>query len=118
MTTVSKQEKRYVRHRRVRATIKGTAERPRISVFRSDRHLWVQVINDKEGKTIFALSDRNVGRKAERVTVALGAKIGAVLAEKAKESGITKAVFDRGGYRYHGMVRAVADGARKEGLII
>lgn len=118
MGTLSKQEKRRVRHRRVRAVIKGTAERPRISMFRSDRHLWAQVINDKEGKTVFALSDRNVSKKGEHATVALGIKMGAMLAEKAKEAGITRAVFDRGGYRYHGMVRAVAEGARKGGLVL
>lgn len=118
MRTLSKKEKRHVRHRRARAIIKGTTERPRVSIFRSNRHLWVQVIDDKEGKTIFALSDRGVGRKAEHVTVTLGAKMGMMLAEKAREAGIMKAVFDRGGYRYHGIVRAVADGARKGGLII
>lgn len=77
------------------------------------------MINDKEGKTILAVSDRDVREGGTRcVNVAEGAKVGAILAQKAKEAGVTKAVFDRGGYQYHGVIRAVADGARKGGLIV
>lgn len=96
------------RKNRTRTIIRGTTERPRLSVFRSNTHISAQLIDDTMGKTLVSAHDKkNVG-KAE----ALGAKI----AEGAKKAGVTKAVFDRGAYKYHGNVKAVAEGARKGGL--
>lgn len=96
------------RKHRTRTVIRGTAERPRLSVFRSNTRVSVQLIDDAAGKTIVSGHDKKSLGKAE----ALGAKI----AEGAKKAGITKAVFDRGAYKYHGNVKAVAEGARKGGL--
>ncbi|MFY9463177.1 MAG: 50S ribosomal protein L18 [Candidatus Sungiibacteriota bacterium] len=112
-------QKRLRRHTRVRAKIKGTADRPRMSVFRSNKHLMVQLIDDAAGRTIAAASDYgDLSRRGASVgsRVAAGALLGAMIAKKAQENKITKAVFDRGAYRYHGMVRAIADAARKGGL--
>ena len=110
------------RHRRVRARIAGTADRPRLSVFRSAQHLTAQLIDDAAGKTLAAASDRECA--AERLKagaemnrkVALAREVGKMLAERAKARGITVVVFDRGGYAYHGRVKAVAEGAREGGL--
>lgn len=110
-------EKQIRRRRRVRAVIKGIATRPRMSVFRSHRHIWVQLIDDAAGKTLIAAGDLEVRKKGEtrmEAAVRLGARISRV----AQERGITTAVFDRGPYRYHGMVRAVCEAARKNGLRI
>ena len=105
----------------MRAKIKGTAARPRLSVFRSNNHLTVQLIDDGAGRTIAAAYERDVTEKHRGSPPAAGRMatavlLGAVIAEKARANKITKAVFDRGGYRYHGMVRAIADAARKHGL--
>lgn len=101
------------RHNRIRAKVKGTPERPRLSVFRSARHITAQLIDDTRGITIAAASDADVkkGTKLERATAT-----GKALAAKAKEKGVTKAVFDRGGFLYTGRVRALADAARGAGL--
>ncbi len=114
------QIKRTRRQNRIRARIQGTAARPRISVFRSNQHLFVQCIDDEARKTVCAVSDiklaaikegAGVGRK-----VGVARTLGTLIAEKAKAKGITRVVFDRGGYAYHGRVAAVADGAREGGL--
>src|ERR1700722_2429408 len=100
------------RHIRVRAKVKGTPERPRLVVFRSDKHIYAQLVNDTTQRTIVTVSDQGfTGKKSEK-SVAVGKKI----AEKAKAAGISKVVFDRAGYQYHGRVKAVADGAREGGL--
>ncbi len=100
------------RHIRVRAKVKGTLERPRLVVFRSDKHIYAQLVNDTAQRTIVTVSDQGfTGKKSEK-SVAVGKKI----AEKAKAAGISKVVFDRAGYQYHGRVKAVADGAREGGL--
>ena len=112
MKKETKQSKKQRRHARVRAKISGTAKRPRLSVFRSNKHIYVQLIDDDKGKTLVAVSDKGIKAKG----VELSKKIGKLTAEKAKEKKITKVVFDRGGYKYHGNVKAVADGAREEGL--
>ena len=116
----TKKAQRDRRHRRVRARIKGTAERPRLSVYRSSAHLFVQLIDDVEGKTLFSVSDRSVmpdttvvGGRRVQISFAAGKHVGT----QAKQQGITAIVFDRGGYMYHGRVRAVADGARAAGLV-
>lgn len=101
---------------RVRAKIGGTSERPRLSVFRSNRYLWVQLIDDAAGQTIAAASDKDLQMKKREGRMASAQNIGMLIAKRAAERKITRAVFDRGPYRYHGLVRAVAEGARKAGL--
>lgn len=110
---------RKSRHARIRAKISGTENFPRLSVFRSNRHLVVQLIDDVNGRTIVFADD--LSRKNEKAVGKLkrserAQKIGELLAERAKAHKITGVVFDRGGYKYHGIVRAVAEGARKGGL--
>jgi len=105
------------RRRRIRSRIKGTAQRPRLSIFRSNRHLRIQLIDDTAGRTIAAASDRDIKEK-KGTRSAAGEILGGRIARKAKDAGVIRAVFDRGGYRYHGIVQAVAEGARKAGLKI
>lgn len=115
MATKTRQELRQARHQRLRKTISGTTEKPRLSVFRSLKHISAQIIDDTTGRTLAAAStvEKDLGAKGG----VEGAKvIGAKLAERAKEQGITSVVFDRGGFRYHGQVAALADGAREGGL--
>ncbi|MFN7470731.1 MAG: 50S ribosomal protein L18 [Roseiflexaceae bacterium] len=107
-------ELRLRRHSRVRRKVEGTTIRPRLSVFRSSAHIYAQVIDDVTGKTLLSASskaDKLTGTKSEQA-----AKVGELIASKAKTAGITTVVFDRGGFRYHGRVQALADGARKGGL--
>lgn len=109
---------RLRRHLRVRKKVHGTNERPRLSVYRSLTHIYAQVIDDEAGHTIVAASDLEAAAKGgsgkPKTDVAKG--VGTLLAERAKERGITKVVFDRGGYRFHGRVKALAAGAREAGL--
>ena len=115
MTVLTKPQRRLRRRRRVRAKIRGTAERPRISVFRSNRGIFAQLINDDTGHTLAAVNWTEADLRS--LTGADQAKrAGAILAERAKGAGIESAVFDRGGYQYHGRVQAFADGAREAGL--
>ena len=106
-------ERRFKRHLRVRNKISGTQERPRLVVFRSLKHIYAQLVDDTANRTIATVSDLNIeqGKKSERA-----AEVGKQIAERAKSAGITRVVFDRAGYRYHGRIKAVADGARKGGL--
>ena len=115
MATKNRQELRQARHVRLRKTISGTAEQPRLSVFRSLKHITAQIIDDTTGTTLVAAStvEKDLGAKG---TVEGAKVVGAKLAERAKEKGITTVVFDRGGFRYHGQVAALADGAREGGL--
>ncbi|OGZ44979.1 MAG: 50S ribosomal protein L18 [Candidatus Ryanbacteria bacterium RIFCSPHIGHO2_02_FULL_48_12] len=109
--------KRITRHKRVRARIRGTAERPRLSVARSNRHIALQLIDDVARKTIAYASDTEEVIKAKgKKPVEIAHMIGVLLAEKAKAKKITTAIFDRGGYKYHGRVKAAAEGARSGGL--
>ena len=111
-----KQVARANRHRRVRAKIHGTTSRPRLSVFRSLQHLFVQLIDDERGVTVASAKDSEIkGEKLSNIEVAT--KVGELIAAKAKKLSLTSAVFDASGYRYHGRVKAVADGARQGGLI-
>ena len=110
-------ERRYRRHLRVRKTLHGTAERPRLVVFRSLKHIAAQLVDDDRGVTLLGVNDRSEGiQVAGNGKVARGKATGKLLAERAKAAGITRVVFDRAGYRYHGRVQAVADGAREGGL--
>lgn len=108
----SNSQLRKRRHARVRATIKGTAERPRLAVFRSNRFVSAQLINDTAGKTIAA----SHGREFKGPQSVQAASVGSAIAKKALASGIKTIVFDRGGYRYGGQVKSLADAARKAGL--
>lgn len=117
MNAKTKREARIRRHRRVRKKIIGTAERPRLAVFRSNRHIYAQLIDDVAGRTLVAASTLEKDAKAENPgTVEAAQAVGGRLAERAKQENIERAVFDRGGFRYHGRVAAVADAAREAGL--
>lgn len=113
----SSESRRRSIHLRIRKRVQGTTERPRLAVFRSLKHIYAQIIDDREGKTIVAAA--TVGKSAN-----LGSggnldgarQVGKAVAERAKEKGITKVVFDRGGYLYHGRIKALADAAREAGL--
>jgi large subunit ribosomal protein L18 len=115
MTVQTKPQRRLRRRRRVRARVRGTAERPRLSVFRSNRGVFAQLIDDDRGHTVASVSwiepelrKLDPGEQAKQA--------GELLATRAKDAGVSACVFDRGGYRYHGRVRALADGAREGGL--
>lgn len=110
-----KQTLRTRRHIRIRSRITGTAECPRMSVFRSAKHLTVQLIDDAAGRTLLSVSDTTLtGKKGTKTEQALA--VGKLVAEQAVAKKISRAVFDRGGYQYHGRIKAVADGAREGGL--
>jgi len=107
-----RQELRYRRHLRVRKRVSGTAERPRLVVFRSLKHIYAQLVDDTTSRTLATVSDHKLtGKKSEKST-----EVGKLIAQKAKDAGCSSVVFDRAGYRYHGRVKAVADGAREGGL--
>ena len=113
----TREQRRYRRHLRVRKKVRGTAARPRLVVFRSAKHIYAQLVDDARGVSLAGASDRSDGIQVEgKGKVAKSFALGRLIAVKAKEKGITRAVFDRGGYQYHGRVKAVADGARKGGL--
>lgn len=110
---------RLRRHLRVRKKISGTAERPRLNVFRSDKHIYAQIIDDTKGVTLVSAStlDKSLREEVKNgANVEAARKVGALVAERAKEKGIEKVVFDRGGYMFHGRVKALADAAREGGL--
>ena len=108
---------RYRRHLRVRQKLSGTGERPRLVVFRSLKHIYAQLVNDDLGVTLLGVGDTSEGVQIEgKGKVARGKAVGKLLAEKAKAAGVKRVVFDRAGYRDHGRVQAVADGAREGGL--
>ena len=117
MSVITKEARRLRRRRRVRAKVSGTAERPRVSVFRSNRGISAQLIDDVAGRTIVAVNwteaDLRTLSGAQRA-----ARAGALLAERAQAAGVTRGVFDRGGYQYHGQVKALAEGAREAGLTL
>ncbi len=115
-----KLEGRRIRHVRVRRVVKGTAERPRLTVFRSLNHIYAQLIDDSAGRTLAAVDSRAPEfQQRQRAGGNVGAAkiVGELIAEKAKVRGISQAVFDRGGYQYHGRVKALAEAARAGGLI-
>jgi large subunit ribosomal protein L18 len=119
LTISSKNSNRRHVHHRIRKKIQGTAERPRLNVYRSLNHVYVQVIDDLDGHTLVSASTAEGAKKGEKKvggTVASAKAVGKTIAERAKAKGINKVVFDRGGYIYHGRVKAVADAAREAGL--
>jgi len=111
---LEKQRKKYRRHHKIRAKVIGTKERPRLSVFRSNQHMYVQLIDDQEGKTLVSVNDLKMKEKVNKMEISK--KIGKLAAEKALEKKIKEVVFDRGGYKYHGRVKAIAEAAREAGL--
>ena len=112
----SRRDARIRRHRRVRKSVRGSAERPRLAVFRSARHISAQVIDDLSGATLVAASTLESDLRSGGGNVDAASKVGTLVAERAKSAGIDSVVFDRGGYRYHGRVAALADAAREGGL--
>jgi large subunit ribosomal protein L18 len=116
MSTLTVREARERRHKRVRGKIFGTAERPRLVVFRSNRGIEAQLIDDLEGKTLAAASWLQLKKSFKGAKTAQAAEVGKLLAQSAKQAGIETVVFDRGGYLYHGRVKALADAAREGGL--
>lgn len=113
---LNKVQKRIRIKRRVRGKISGSAELPRLSVFKSNKEIYAQLIDDKSGKTLVAASSREKGVDANGTKTEVSANVGKAIAEKAKAAGIEKVVFDRNGFVYHGRVKALADGAREGGL--
>ena len=116
MSTLTVREARIRRHRRVRSKLSGTAERPRLVVFRSNRVIEAQLVDDLEAKTLAAASWLQLKRPFKGTKSDQAAEVGKLLAQRAKDAGIETVVFDRGGYLYHGRVKALADAAREGGL--
>ena len=116
MSTLTTREARARRHRRVRGKVAGTAERPRLVVFRSNRGIEAQLIDDAEGRTLAAASWLHLPKKFKGTKAEQASEVGKLLATNAKKARIETAVFDRGGYLYHGRVKALADGVREGGL--
>ena len=112
---IAKRQAKTRRHKRVRSKIIGTAVVPRLNLFRSNKGLFVQLINDDLGITLASASEKEIKEKKAKTDIAK--EVGKLIAKKAQEKNISKVIFDRGGYKYHGRVRAVAEGAREEGLV-
>jgi large subunit ribosomal protein L18 len=115
-TAKQKHDARIRRHNRVRKHVRGTADRPRLAVYRSNRHISAQVIDDRAGVTLASASTHEADLRDGSSNKDAAAKVGARLAERAKDAGVSQVVFDRGGFLYHGRVAAVAEGAREAGL--
>ena len=107
---------RQRRHYRVRRKIRGSAERPRLAVFRSNRYIYAQVIDDDAGRTLASASSREASLRERTLTAATAAEVGKLIAARSKDAGVGRVVFDRGGFAYHGRVKALAEAAREEGL--
>jgi large subunit ribosomal protein L18 len=113
----TREDRRYRRHLRVRKKVSGSASRPRLVVFRSLKHIYAQIVDDEQRRTLFGVTDRSEGLVREKPgKVGAAHALGKLVARKAKEQGIQRVVFDRAGYLYHGRIKAVADGAREGGL--
>ncbi len=116
MSKVSPRQLRERRHRRVRGKVRGTSERPRLAVFRSNKGIFAQLVDDDAGKTVAAMSWVNLPKSFKGDKTEQASEVGKRLADAAKKAGVEGVVFDRGGYLYHGRVKALADGAREGGL--
>ena len=116
MSTVTTRQARERRHRRIRGKVAGTAERPRLAVFRSNRGIFAQLIDDETGRTIAGASWLGLPKSFKGDKTEQAAEVGKALAAAARKAGIERVVFDRGGYLYHGRVKALAEGAREGGL--
>ena len=111
-----KQKRRYQRHKRIRAKVKGTLNIPRLCIFRSLKHIYAQLIDDERGMTLVSASDRELKDKKNKPKIEKAREVGRLIARKALENKIEKVVFDRAGYKFHGRVKALAEGAREGGL--
>jgi large subunit ribosomal protein L18 len=116
MSTVTTRQARERRHRRIRGKVRGTAERPRLAVFRSNKGIFAQLVDDESGRTIAGASWLGLAKSFKGSKVEQSAEVGKAVAAAAKKAGIETVVFDRGGYLYHGRVKALAEGAREGGL--
>jgi large subunit ribosomal protein L18 len=112
----SRQDARQRRHTRVRKLVRGTSERPRLAVYRSNRYIYAQVIDDVVGRTLVAASSQESDLRDNALNIDTATKVGALLGSRAKDAGVSTVVFDRGGYKYHGKIKALADAAREAGL--
>ena len=112
----SRKDARARRHVRVRKGVRGTSGRPRLAVYRSNKYIYAQVIDDLAGETLAAASSQETDLRSERLTVETAAKVGSMVADRAKAAGVESVVFDRGGFKYHGRIKALADAAREGGL--
>ena len=116
---ITRRRRRHTRHLRVRKKVQGTAQQPRLSVFRSLRHIYVQVVDDSASHTLASASSRDpevAGQRNGQSKIQVARLVGTLLAQRAKEVGVTRGVFDRGGYRYHGRIKALAEAIREVGL--
>lgn len=112
----SRQDARVRRHHRVRRKLRGTQERPRLAVYRSNRYLYAQVIDDVAGQTLASASSLEPELRTAPLNLETAARVGSLVGDRAKKAGIGQVVFDRGGFKYHGRIRALADAAREAGL--
>lgn len=114
MTKLGRKQLRVRRHKRIRARVEGNSGRPRLAVFRSNKHLYVQLINDETGKVLAQVSD--LKEKTKKTGIELAKQLGKDIAEKAKAQKVEAVVFDRGGYKYHGNIKALAEEVRQQGI--
>ena len=114
MAKKTRKLKKDARHKRIRAIVKGTPDRPRLSVFKSNKHFYIQLIDDVNGKTLASVSDKEIKNKKNDSFDAI--ELGKILAKKAFDLGLKSVVFDRGGYKFHGSILEIASGAREGGL--
>ena len=114
----SRTDARRRRHFRVRKSVHGTAQRPRLAVFRSNRYIYAQIIDDESGQTLAAASSQEEALRSRTLTVETATEVGKHIATRAKDAGIDAVVFDRGGFKFHGRIKAVAEAAREEGLTL
>ncbi len=112
----SRQDARSRRHSRVRKRVRGTAARPRLVVYRSNRYIYAQVIDDGDGRTLAAASSQETDTRSDSLNIGTATKVGSLVASRAKDAGVSTVVFDRGGFKFHGKIKALADAAREEGL--
>jgi large subunit ribosomal protein L18 len=114
--STSREAQRKIRHRRVRKRVSGTAARPRLAVFRSNRYIYAQIIDDVAGSTLASASSTEKDLRGERLNVETATKVGKLVAERARTAGVDQVVFDRGGFPFHGRIKALAEAARETGL--
>jgi len=112
----SRQDARNRRHSRVRKRVRGTSDRPRLAVFRSNKYIYAQVIDDTDARTLAAASSQESDLRSSALNIDTASQVGTLVASRAKEAGVENVVFDRGGFKFHGKIKALADAAREEGL--
>jgi len=112
----SRRDARSRRHTRVRKRVRGTSDRPRLAVFRSNKYIYAQVIDDNEARTLAAASSQESDLRSNTLNIDTASQVGTLVASRAKDAGVENVVFDRGGFKFHGKIKALADAAREEGL--